>query len=263
MDSPLQKSPAQLRRLAQFGVQRCVDVHSHCLPGIDDGPATLPEAIELCRELIEDGVTSVVATPHQLGAYDGLNLATEVQLAVDQLTTELIRLGLPLEIAAAGDVRIDERLCDLMSQGIVTTVNGNGAHLLLELPFECLVDPTEVLDSLAKLGVQTILTHPERYRYLDGRMDLIERWVGQGAVMQITSGSLLGEFGRTAARMAWEMIELDLVDLVASDAHGCENRPPRMTSAIEILADRAGMDLARRLCGDNPQQVWLGEHIRR
>src|SRR5690348_17027327 len=101
-----QWSPEQQRRLDEFDAPRCVDIHCHCLPELDDGPVSMDDAIALCRALVEDGITSVIATPHQLGRYDRLNTAAEIRSIVDELSDRLKEQGVPLEVFPGGDVRL-------------------------------------------------------------------------------------------------------------------------------------------------------------
>src|SRR5690348_10527458 len=100
--SPTPLSAPQLARLSKFHVQRSVDIHCHCLPAIDDGPRNLAESIALCRLLVRDGFTDVVATPHQLGRWDGLNWAAEVRGAVADLQATLQRERIPLRLHPGG-----------------------------------------------------------------------------------------------------------------------------------------------------------------
>src|SRR4051794_13951557 len=93
-----QLSPAQRGRLERFNAQECVDVHCHCLPGVDDGPATIEDSLKLCRALVEDGITVAVATPHQLGRYEGQNSAEQIRQVVTELRTALASENIPLRI---------------------------------------------------------------------------------------------------------------------------------------------------------------------
>ncbi len=156
---------AQRERLDRFDAIHSVDVHCHCLPGLDDGPATLPEALELCRALSEDGITTVIATPHQLGRYDGRCQAWEVRSAVAKLNTALAQEGLPLEVAPGADVRVDERIPALLEKDLVLTLADRGRHLLLELPREVFIDLKPLLVELAARGIEAVVCHPERRRY--------------------------------------------------------------------------------------------------
>src|SRR5262245_50854510 len=94
----------QQNRLDEFDAPRCVDIHCHCLYDFDDGPGTLEDSIALCRALTLDGITTVIATPHQLGRYDRLNSASMIRRAVSQLASELAERDIPLEIYPGGDV---------------------------------------------------------------------------------------------------------------------------------------------------------------
>src|SRR5690349_20732826 len=103
-------SQEQQQRLDDFNSRLSVDIHCHCLPGFDDGPASLEEAVALCQLLVKDGITTVIATPHQLGRYDRANSVEQVRHSVEVLKAELKDREIPLEVFPGGDVRIDERL---------------------------------------------------------------------------------------------------------------------------------------------------------
>jgi protein-tyrosine phosphatase len=254
-------SQEQQARLDQGRVPRCVDVHCHCLPGVDDGPRTLDDALDLCDALVADGVTTVIATPHQLGSYDGVNTAASIRSAVVALAAELADADIPLEILPGADVRVDERLLRLLAADKILTAGDLGRHLLLELPHEIFVDPLPAIVSLGDRGVQAIMTHPERHRYLANGLDRIVEWVAAGAVVQITAGSLLGDFGGLANQEAWRLVHAGLVSLVATDAHDCRRRPPRLTAALAALDDEIGLAAAQQMCLENPLRVLQGEAL--
>ncbi|MGA2034077.1 MAG: CpsB/CapC family capsule biosynthesis tyrosine phosphatase [Thermoguttaceae bacterium] len=252
----------QRQRLERFGVSRSVDLHCHCLPGLDDGPRTREEAILLCRKIVEDGVTTTIATPHQLGRYYRANSAVKVRQAVNELAAELARENIALEILPGADVRVDERVIELLDAGEVLTLADRGKYLLLELPHELFVEPQPLLTALIRRGIRPIMTHPERYPYLQGSLEIINHWVGQGAVIQITAGSLLGDFGPAAFEMAWEMTRCGLVGVVATDAHDHQRRAPRLSAAIARLWAEMGSQFARHVCLLNPLAVLDGQDIR-
>jgi protein-tyrosine phosphatase len=254
-------SPAQQQRFDKYGVPRSVDVHCHCLPGLDDGPDSMEDSLELCRALVADGITNVVATPHQLGRYDRRNSAELIRETAADLRAELESAGIPLEIVTGGDVRVDDRLLQLIKDGVVETVAGLGRHLLLELPHELFIDPLPLIEQLTRRDVQVIMTHPERHRYLQGSTRMPRVWVEAGASLQVTAGSLLGDFGPHAYDHAWRLVNAGLVDVVASDAHNAHRRPPRMTAALEVLHEALGERLAREMVLENPLKIWEGDWI--
>ncbi|MCA9236874.1 MAG: hypothetical protein KDA44_15465 [Planctomycetales bacterium] len=238
---------------------RAVDVHCHLLPGVDDGPQDLAESLALCQALVDDGVTAVAATPHQLGPYDLQNDGPQILAAVRELASAASHL--PLQIVAGADVRIDERLPQLVDEGCVLTIADAKTHLLLELPHETYLDPLGTIKQLADWGIQTVMTHPERHRYLAQSQRRLLAWIDAGAVLQVTAGSLLGEFGQTARAAAWRMLDEGLAGLVASDAHDVRRRSPRMTLARAALAAAYGNDVAHLLLYENPRLILAGQWI--
>ena len=252
-------SQAQLDRRQRFSAAESVDVHCHVLPGLDDGPATMADAVAICRALVDDGITTVVATPHQLGTYDVANSPAVVRAAVAELAGVLAAEGVPLRVVAGGDVRVDDRLADLLAADRVLTLADGGAFVLLELPTESLVDLSSLIADLAGRGVTSILSHPERNQPLARRSDPMLPWLDAGLLLQVTAGSLVGQFGPAAERAGWRMLEAGQVSLVATDAHHADRRPPRMTAAVDAIGKRLGHAVARRLCVENPSKVLAGD----
>lgn len=256
-------APAQRQRLHRFSVSRSVDVHCHCLPGLDDGPSTLEQAIELCGALVADGITHVIATPHQLGAYEGENDAAAIRAAVARLSAELSARSIPLQVSAGADVRVDDRLLELLGADQVLTLGDGGIYLLLELPHNTLVDLRPLIRALVDRGIVPILSHPERQTNICRNPNLLLPWIELGALLQVTAASLGGAFGPGAEQVSWRLIRGGLVSLVASDAHDARQRSPSMTLAIDAISDAMGHAVARKLCVENPRLVLEGEPISR
>jgi len=240
---------------------RCVDVHCHCLPGLDDGPETLADALALCRALVADGVDTAIATPHQLGAYDSLNDGDSVRAAVQALDRALDEAGVPLRVVPGGDVRVDERIPALLESGRILTLADGGRYLLLELPHDIFIDIARLVADLVSRGVTPIVSHPERNPFLLRRPGILREWLRQGARLQVTAASLLGDFGPLPERAAWQWIGAGAADLVATDSHDTLGRRPRLSEALGALAKRLGPAAARRVCVDNPRRVLDGEPI--
>jgi protein-tyrosine phosphatase len=236
-----------------------VDIHCHCLPGVDDGPATRVESLELCRALVQDGIGTVIASPHQLGRYDGRNSGKSIRDAVDALGTALAERNIPLRLLPGAEVRIDERIPRLIRSGEVLTL-ADQSFLLLELIPENYIDPLPLIRWLAKEEIKVVIAHPERYRAATRNPDIVRMWVEHGAVLQVNAGSLLGEFGKDAELCAWALMSRPLPLVVATDAHDMKTRPPRLSRAAEQVRRRLGPEVAARACLDNPRKLaGLGE----
>ncbi len=232
-----------------------VDVHCHCLPGLDDGPADLAGALAICRALVEDGVATVVATPHQGGRWGLKNTGAVVREAVAELVEALGREGIPLRVRAGGEVRIDERLTAWLDRDEVMTLADGGEFLLLELPERVWVDPEPLLRELLLRGVTPILAHLERCQRVTRDPEVAVAWVDAGAAVQVNAGSLTGDDGPEAERAGWALLEAGLVSIVAGDAHDVKHRPPRLSAAMAGIGRRLGRKVARQVCVENPTRV--------
>ncbi|MCP4263602.1 MAG: hypothetical protein GY774_39760 [Planctomycetes bacterium] len=231
------------------------DIHCHCLPGLDDGPATMTESLALCRKMVEDGIATVAATPHQLGRFEGSNEAQKVREAVHNLNEVVKNNDIPLKIVPGGEIRVDERICELLEDDKIMTLADNGKHILLELPCQVSIDITPLLTELASMGVQCVISHVERVASFVAKRQTLLTWLEHSAHVQITASSLLGDFGSEVQRTAWYFLTSGWVTLVATDSHDINVRRPRMRAAFKRISTWLGEDLARLVCIENPSRV--------
>lgn len=253
----------QQARLQRFGAAQCVDIHCHILPGIDDGPNDLDEALTLARSLMRDGITTVIATPHQLGRYDGCNLAADVRKRVAELQSALDEKRIPLRLLAGAEVRIDERIARFLSEDQILTLADAKTHLLLELPSSVAIDPALLMPRMRQTRLTIVLAHAERYENLQRDPQLAKAWVDAGALLQLNAGALVGAFGHAAEQAAWTWLSRAWISVVATDAHSVATRRPRMTDAIDAISQRLGEATARHVCIENPLRIAQGRQIER
>ncbi len=244
-----------------FGGFRYTDIHCHCLPAVDDGPATLDEAIALCEVLVEDGATTVIATPHQLGRFSDCNEAAQIRDSVCALNAELKNNNIPLTVAPGGDIRVDERICRLLDEDKILTLADGGKYILLELPHEILIDIEPLLIELSSVGIQPIISHPERHSILVKESRILLKWLEHPVLLQVTAGSLLGEFGPVAEGAAWHFLSSGWASLIATDSHDLDGRRPRMRGAFENICFKLGETTACSVCIENPLKVLRGQDV--
>jgi protein-tyrosine phosphatase len=237
-----------------------IDIHCHCLSGLDDGPPDADGSLRLCRALSADGIGVVVATPHQLGRWDGANWAGRIREEVAALNKALARDNIALKVLAGADVRVDERILQLLESDKVLTLGDAGKCMLLELPHEIFIDIEFLLVELSALGVQSVISHPERNGVLSKRPDAIAGWRRHAPCLQLTAASLVGLFGETAQQAAWRFLDMPFPLVVATDSHDTESRAPCMSRAYEMLRQNRGERIARALCIDNPARIIQGQH---
>jgi protein-tyrosine phosphatase len=238
-----------------------VDIHCHCLPGLDDGPATMSGSLALCRALVNENITTVVATPHQLGRFSECNEAAQVREAVLTLNEKLKSNDIALGVMAGADVRVDERICQLLEADKVLTLADGGKYILLELPHEVFIDIEPLLADLGSMGIQSIISHPERHPGLTKEPDILAKWLEYPAHLQVTAGSLLGCFGSATEKFGWGLLGSGRALLIATDCHNLDGRRPCMKAAFKRISDRLGETVARLICIENPLRVLKGQDM--
>jgi protein-tyrosine phosphatase len=248
------------------------DLHNHLVPGVDDGAATVAEALEALRELYAEGVRTLVATPHLLVPRLSTDLALgrelEIQrLAFDRLADavagepDLPALGLGQEIWApsAGDLR---RIVGRSDVGL-----GGSRTLLVEFGFDLRGTHEEVVDAAVAAGHGIVIAHPERYRYPNGvePIEVMQRWRRMGALLQVNAGSFCGHYREhrpESESLAWTMVEEGLVDLVGTDHHGPgRRRGVSLLEAYEAMAARGERAAAERAMVERPGAVLRDETV--
>ncbi|MEP9373757.1 CpsB/CapC family capsule biosynthesis tyrosine phosphatase [Mesorhizobium sp. KR1-2] len=231
-----------------------IDLHSHLLPGCDDGAADLEMALAMARRAVDDGVRVMACTPHILpGLYT--NDANGIDARVTSLRQALGEADIDLTLVVGADVHIAPDLPEKLRNGTVPTLNGS-RYFLLEPPHQVLPPQLEnLVASLIGAGFVPILTHPERLAWTRSHYDVVNRVNGAGCLMQITAGSLTGSFGRMAQYLAERMLDEGRVDVIASDAHNLRARIPGLSKAREIVAARYGREVAEDLVIRRPMRI--------
>jgi protein-tyrosine phosphatase len=221
----------------------------------------MAEAVALCEALARDEVGCVVATPHQLGRYEGATDAEQIRQTVQRLNQELADKGIDLEVLAGAEVRLDERINELLARDRILTLADKKRHLLLEFPEEVFIDVEPLLLQLQSQGIDIVIAHPERNGSLLRQPGALQRWLRCGASLQVTAASLTGCFGRNPKRAAWTLVAQGWVATVATDVHSPSSDRSYMSVAFDMIANHIGRDLAHLLCVENPARVVRGEHL--
>ena len=233
-----------------------VDIHSHILYGLDDGPETLEESVAMIRIAAAAGTTDIVATPH---ADLRFTFCPEV---VDEKIRELkVVSGTQVAIHRGCDFHLYfENIQRALEDPSRYTVNGK-RYLLVEFSDLMILDSvSDVFGRMLSAGITPVITHPERNAALCRRLDGIRHWVEAGSRVQVTAQSFLGRFGKRARAASEEMMERGLVHFVASDAHDATDRAPVLDEAYKLVARRYGGPCAHALFVANPRAVLAG-HI--
>jgi protein-tyrosine phosphatase len=233
-----------------------IDLHTHVLPGIDDGPDTVEGSLALVRAAAADGTRVIVATPHVNWHYH--NDAAMIARLTAELNERLRAEGIAVEIRTGAEIAMT-RVEDIDPSELERLRLGDGPWVLLEPPFTPIVTGLDgIALALQNAGHRVVLAHPERCPALQRDPRMVESLVRGGALTSITAGSLTGRFGGEVRRFARRLMEQGLVHNVASDAHDAIRRPPDMTAELR----EAGMEtLADWLTQEVPAAILSGEEI--
>ncbi|MEE0776284.1 MAG: CpsB/CapC family capsule biosynthesis tyrosine phosphatase [Bacillota bacterium] len=236
--------------------QYICDLHSHILPGVDDGSVSLEESLAMIAMAADSGVGAMVATPHS-NHWNGYENYWSEDLAADFETLRIAvkEAGIPVEIFQGMEIFVTEEAGRLLSQGAVIPL-AQTRYLLTEFAFDDY--PNRIvyyLDEFLSMGYVPIVAHPERYYCVQDQPGFVRDWMERGCLMQLNKGSFLGRFGRRAAMAARELTYRRLVTAVASDAHHADFRTPSMFDLKKLLQMEFSEEAAEILLMENPRRI--------
>ncbi len=233
-----------------------IDLHSHVLPGIDDGPATVADAVELARAAVAAGTRTLLATPHVSSRYP--NDAATIAVLTGQLATRLKDEEIELELRPGAEIAIT-RVAEIEPSQLRLLGLDRGRWLLMEPPFSPVATGLDTtLRQLLHHDHRILLAHPERCPAFQRDPRMLESLVRDGVLTSITAGSLVGRFGGTVRRFTLKLLEAGLVHNVASDAHDHSGRPPSIAEALRVAGDGA---LGEWLTQEVPAAILADEEI--
>jgi protein-tyrosine phosphatase len=224
-----------------------IDLHTHILPGVDDGVKTMDDALEFARVAASDGVRTIVATPHyREGFY--LNTREDVLAGVAALTERLREAAIPVTVLPGAEVHISADVVARVTSGHAPTLADNGRTVLFELSMsQYPLDLENLVFKMRLAGLQVLFAHPERIRYFQDDIGRFEAVVRLGAFGQLTTGSVTGLFGEEVLEFSEELARKGLIHVIASDAHNVRGRPPVLTAALPRLASWVGETTVARM----------------
>ena len=206
-----------------------IDIHSHILPGIDDGSKSIEMTLDMLKRAEREGLENIVATPHfRRGCFEVTY--NEVKDLVSKINKLLELEGIDIRIHSGQEVYFSERIIDDFEEGIIGTIN-DGKYMLLEFPMRKI--PKEAVDYMYELklrGVTPIIAHPERYSEVISNVEVLNQFIDEGCLFQLNAGSIRGDFGKDVKKTAENLIKSGVYAFIGSDAH---NNKSRNTGILE------------------------------
>jgi protein-tyrosine phosphatase len=221
-----------------------IDIHCHILPGVDDGAQTVEDSIALAQEAVDNGITTIIATPHHRnGIYTNEKL--NVLQKVDELQMKLDERNISLKILPGQEVHVYGEILEDLSNKQLLTLNHTQKYILLELPYDHIPRfMDQLIFDIQMLGIVPIIPHPERNAKLREHPELLYKMVKRGALSQVTAASLLGKFGKEPQKFSLQCIEHHMCHLIASDAHRAGKRGVILREAYDAIEKKLGSSIS-------------------
>lgn len=234
-----------------------IDIHSHILPGVDDGARTLDEALDMLRMALDSGVTIQVLTPHiHFGRFENQKADLQQRFAIFQEQVDEANIKISLQLGS--EVRISSEIMQLVAQDAIPTLgvyNGKKTFLLEFPRVEVPVGYENLVKWVLAKNYLPIIVHPERNQTFVRRPQKLQDLTDMGCPLQITASSLTGQFGDEAQQNAEHLLQQGAVSAIASDCHNLKGRKPNLSEGLASATELIGQELAWRLVNDIPSQL--------
>jgi len=241
-----------------------VDIHSHIIPGIDDGSENMEMTLEMLRNAEKDGTKEIVATPHYLLEY-GESTIKEVKVLVEEINSLLNKEEINIKIYSGQEVYFNENIIENYMEGNIGTIN-DSRYMLIEFPMHKF-DEKKIFDTLYELQIRDIvpiIAHPERYIPFRDEPSLINNFIEEGYLFQMNAGSIEGKFGERIKKTAHLFLENNIYNFIGSDAHKIENRNTGLKNAINILNENGKDDekINERIFEDSSNKLLKNDQVK-
>lgn len=231
-----------------------IDMHSHILFGVDDGPENIKESIEMLEKIAEEGVTDIIATSHAFHPQYHVDKAVILE-QINVLSQELQRRNIPLTIHSGQELRLKDVLTERLQDQEALSLAGS-KYVLLELPSQGIPAYTfKVIEQLLNLNLVPIIAHPERNKAIAEKPSRLSRLVNHGALSQVTAGSLAGHFGKSIQKTALQLVNANLVHTYGSDIHNLNNRPFLYNEGLNYLEKQKQLEMVDILLENNDRII--------
>lgn len=241
--------------------EKFIDIHSHILPGVDDGARNAEESLAMLRIAVKEGIGQIIVTPHQKPdrhCVSGNGLMERMEELQSLAKTE----GLDIRLHPGGEIFFRQGLADELSNGKLCTLAGSRYVLVEFFPDEHYDYIRDGLYSLLAAGYRPVVAHVERYIQINKSGERQAELLDMGCCYQVNAGSLTGSCGFGMKRTAWQLVKEEMVHFVATDAHRAEgNRTPRMLRCAKLLEKKCSAEYVAQLLYRNAEMIFQNEEI--
>ena len=223
-----------------------VDMHCHCLPGLDDGAHTMEESVQMLTTAYKDGIRTVIATPH---FHHRRGNATKEQIleATERVQEEIQKLYPDMKVYSGNEIYFSSSVPDRIANGELCTL-ADSKYVLIEFsPEKDYSDIRKAIQAVQAEGVWPIIAHVERYECLVKNPVLATELVEMGAYLQVNAAGILGKYGRKEKRMIKKLFSSGDISFVSTDAHDTEHRRQELSEAAAYVQKKYGEKVVRNI----------------
>lgn len=240
-----------------------IDIHSHFLPGLDDGPENLDQCLETAMRYNNIGVDRVIATPHYIPGTKWAASAEQIEKNIEETRQQLVNANINLTILPGMEIALTEALCRNFDTEKLLPVDSQRVFLV-ELSLNA-TNEDPVFKGLQRLlsheGIKFILAHPERYLLFQKEPEWLHYLIGQGMLIQINIGSILGLGGKKVQKTSFSLLRSGMVHFLATDSHARGKRTVPDTKQMQQLTSLIGEETLRHGFKENPENLLRGDQI--
>ncbi|MBR0134328.1 exopolysaccharide biosynthesis protein [Candidatus Saccharibacteria bacterium] len=231
-----------------------IDIHSHILPGIDDGSKGFSDSLAMLKGMSEQGITDVIATPHFVNGSSYMSTAAENRILLKQLQIQAKKAGINIRLYIGNEIYIDRDIADFLRSHTISSL-ASSKYLLVELPMSGeYQDYDDILYSLHYQGYNVILAHPERYHTVWKDFDILDELADGGILFQCNLGSFIGQYGRHAQKTARKLAKNGMIFALGTDIHHRRDYS-EISAAIRKLRRYYDEDELNRILVSNPLKI--------
>ncbi len=237
-----------------------IDIHSHILPGIDDGAENFETSMDMLRAAWNDGIREIILTPHNKPSHHNAG-PEKISLLIKELRNKAQGEGIGMAFHMGNEMYYGSDMTERLEERRALTMAGS-AYVLVE--FGMGDDPDHIRYGLYEVlshGYHPILAHVERYGRMLMKTERVEDLVRMGCYIQVNAGSVMGCFGFGAKQFTRRLLSQGLVHFVATDAHDMGKRRPALLECAEYVGRKYGEEYAKRLFKENPRRVIQNDYI--
>ena len=237
-----------------------IDIHSHFLPGIDDGAKDFEISIQMLRIAEQNKIRKIILTPHNKPMHHNAD-ASEIRRLTEKLQQKIQQEGMDIQLYTGNEIYYRSNVLELLDGGQICTMAASSYVLIEFNPKDDFDHIRNAVYQIVAGGYQPVIAHVERYENVCSHMDRIEELIEMGVYLQVNAGSIMGQYGFGIQILTRRLLRQRLVHFVATDAHNTGKRGPYLQKCAEFVCRKYGKAYAQKIFYDNPARIIAGEYI--